>query len=204
MRYFNTTAFLLFLAAISLFLASCKKPLEPGPCGEMVFADTTSVLLGNGFEVCYVQGLVYQLFPPGFSDTSNSFNWSDGSTDPILYTRVPGNYAVTVSSQNGNQNSYSGYLNSDCTTVYLPTAFTPHQNGINDTWAPVYDDVCSGTLVIFTSDGDIVYETNEPLLGWDGKKGDVVLPSGQYFFDLRLRLISEITINQVGSIQLVY
>ena len=68
--------------------------------------------------------------------------------------------------------------------VYLPNAFTPDSDGINEVFHPVI----SGTVIdeykffIFDRWGDVVFETEDPSAGWIGNRqgGEYFVPDGVY------------------------
>ncbi len=53
-------------------------------------------------------------------------------------------------------------------SVYMPNAFTPNDDGRNDVLLPVTRGVKSYTLKIFNRWGELVYETSGSGNGWDG------------------------------------
>ncbi|HLP10690.1 MAG TPA: PKD domain-containing protein [Flavobacteriales bacterium] len=54
------------------------------------------------------------------------------------------------------------------TTIYIPNAFTPNGDGINDVFIPVVRDTRKYLLMIFDRWGEIIWQTDNPLQGWDG------------------------------------
>lgn len=55
-------------------------------------------------------------------------------------------------------------------TIYVPNAFTPDANGVNEIFKPVMDgfDPQDYVMYIFNRWGDIVFETHDMNVGWDG------------------------------------
>ena len=55
-------------------------------------------------------------------------------------------------------------------TIYVPNTFTPDGNGANEVFKPVMDgfDPNDYTLIIFNRWGDIVFESHNMEVGWDG------------------------------------
>jgi len=56
-------------------------------------------------------------------------------------------------------------------SVFMPNAFSPNGDGINDTFKPKGDffGVEDYSLTIFNRWGQLVFETEEPSEGWNGK-----------------------------------
>tara|TARA_B110000459_G_scaffold92600_1_gene103558 strand:- start:280 stop:4194 length:3915 start_codon:yes stop_codon:yes gene_type:complete len=68
--------------------------------------------------------------------------------------------------------------------LFFPTSFTPNGDGLNDTFSPKGFGIAEEnfSFLIFNRWGELVFETNNVLEGWDGSfKGDL-LPSGVYIW----------------------
>ncbi len=74
---------------------------------------------------------------------------------------------------------------------YIPNAFSPNEDGINDIFKPVlsYFDRTSYRMQIFNRFGDIVFETDDPDLGWNGSDNgkDYYVESGVYVYSIRVK-----------------
>lgn len=81
----------------------------------------------------------------------------------------------------------------DPLSVYVPNAFTPDGDGVNDVWSPslVSVDPKDLSLQVFDRWGEMVFESKGPDLSWNGGKGNAgsVLPQGVYTYKLELRNI---------------
>ncbi|TNE81197.1 MAG: gliding motility-associated C-terminal domain-containing protein [Bacteroidetes bacterium] len=81
---------------------------------------------------------------------------------------------------------------------YLPTAFSPDENGLNETWGPVGRGFTDYTLRIYNRWGEEVFSSEGGL--WDGRfRGDFV-PDGQYLFILQGYDDAGVKINRKGTI----
>ncbi|TXC81688.1 T9SS type B sorting domain-containing protein [Luteibaculum oceani] len=71
--------------------------------------------------------------------------------------------------------------------AYFPTAFTPNNDGINDTWKPSLTQVIADDfrLEIFNRWGELIYASEDPEVEWDGvtKLGELA-PDGVYVYRL--------------------
>jgi gliding motility-associated-like protein len=52
--------------------------------------------------------------------------------------------------------------------LYLPTAFSPNKDGINEYYRPITFDVEEFTMEIFNRWGELIFQGNQNSLGWDG------------------------------------
>ncbi|MET6996601.1 gliding motility-associated C-terminal domain-containing protein [Chitinophaga defluvii] len=68
----------------------------------------------------------------------------------------------------------------DC-AVFVPTAFSPNGDGINDIFrAKVHDDVYNYRLTVYNRWGQQIFQSNDPAQGWDGGQQT----TGNYFWVL--------------------
>lgn len=75
--------------------------------------------------------------------------------------------------------------------IYVPNAFTPNQDGLNDTFQPKAFGIKKYELEIFDRWGERIYETKVIDAGWDGKvhRGidyGVICPEGVYTWKITL------------------
>jgi gliding motility-associated-like protein len=72
---------------------------------------------------------------------------------------------------------------------YIPSAFSPNENGINDTFGPVgkYFDMQSYELKIYNRWGQVVFQTHDFFQHWDGKMTNGLrAPMGTYAYIIKL------------------
>jgi gliding motility-associated-like protein len=74
--------------------------------------------------------------------------------------------------------------------LYIPNAFSPNGDNINDIFQPVFycDAVTVFNMQIFDRWGNMVFETNDRLKGWNGKYGNVSMMPGVYLYTLEYKL----------------
>lgn len=126
-----------------------------------------------------------------FDNTSNSaalwfWDFGDGSSDiiqnPPTHTYSDtGTYNVSLIAATAfgcTDTSYSTVVIEPDFTIYIPNAFTPNDNDINETFIPKGSFVDDFQMKIFDRWGNLVFETNDIKVGWNGKtkKGTDALP----------------------------
>ena len=137
------------------------------------YADTVSrmvkiqeppaVSLGNDTTICNFCSVTLD----GGNGMDN-WLWQDGSTSQYYTAEEPGLYFVTVS-KNGCVNSDSVYISKSTPGVFMPNAFTPNGDGINDVLKPVTSEPLSEYhFIIFNRVGHILFESTSFDRGWDG------------------------------------
>ena len=73
--------------------------------------------------------------------------------------------------------------------MYMPNAFTPGKDGVNDVFLPVglWDDVSFYSFSIWNRWGKKLFETQDPNIGWDGycsNEKDGKCQQGGYLYKL--------------------
>lgn len=72
----------------------------------------------------------------------------------------------------------------------MPNVFTPNNDGINDTFKPiVFKGMKSGHLVVLNRWGQVVYETDNLQIGWDGQINGNPASDGVYFWKVEYTTI---------------
>jgi len=66
--------------------------------------------------------------------------------------------------------------------IDFPNAFTPNDNGLNDTFGPVQTNMFIQSLLIYNRWGEQVFEGRTPDYQWDGTYLSRPSPSGIYAY----------------------
>ena len=113
-----------------------------------------------------------------------------GDPNDTLYFHSPefglaGCYALTAVDSFQNESAFSNEICVDnCPRYELPNTFTPNGNGQNDVFIPYpFCFIDHIELKIFNRWGEIVFESMDPNINWDGKnKNGQDLPPGTYYY----------------------
>ena len=75
---------------------------------------------------------------------------------------------------------------------YIPNSFTPDGDGFNNVFTPIFTsgiDIHTFEMSIFNRWGEMVFETQDPLVGWDGSYGNKGLDvqSGVYTYKISFK-----------------
>lgn len=109
------------------------------------------------------------------------------SYDHQLDLSLTGCYVVQAVDPSGNISDFSAEVCiSDCPDYQLPNAFTPNNDGKNDLYTPIipYSGVTRIEMKIFNRWGNLVFETEDPDINWDGNdfKTGKPLPTATYYY----------------------
>ncbi|MFV8346272.1 T9SS type B sorting domain-containing protein [Flavobacterium sp. ZB4P13] len=113
---------------------------------------------------------------------------STGTKNSYIYYKS-GYYAVTVTDANGCVAAAKEYF--EFIDIEIPTIFTPDGNGTNDNWEPLktenYKDL---EFLVFDRYGRKL-ATFRQGQSWDGKYNGTELPSGDYWYILKLNAVKD-------------
>ncbi len=107
--------------------------------------------------------------------------FGDGYTSNYINEKhsyvAPGSYLVTQLLI--NEFGCESYLTKEVIIqpefrCWVPNSFTPDDNGLNDTFHPVVIGIKDYVFEIYSLNGQKIFETKNPAIGWDGKvKGKI-------------------------------
>lgn len=90
------------------------------------------------------------------------------------------------------------------TSWYLPTAFSPNGDGLNDTFGLLGSLQATGfRLAIYDRWGRLVFESSDPTLSWDGTTNNQPVQTGQYYYRLALWYANQPVRQRKGTVLLV-
>lgn len=114
--------------------------------------------------------------------------------DKELHSDLDSAYCYRIVALENTIDGDMSYSNSTCSIlpsrIFVPTAFSPNNDGLNDLFLVSAISVFknekvkykSFKLKIFNRWGDLVFETNNPLVGWDGTLDGRVCPNDAYIY----------------------
>ncbi|MEN7550598.1 PKD domain-containing protein [Rapidithrix thailandica] len=123
-----------------------------------------------------------------------AYKWEHSNeTTPSVDIRDGGEYIVTITDL-GNAlqcvRTDTVVVEAVCPVrVFMPDAFTPNGDGLNDTFTAKGAFFRNYRLTIFNRWGEVIYRTNKPEEGWDGTYLGELMPSG--VFPYMLEFIAE-------------
>jgi gliding motility-associated-like protein len=120
--------------------------------------------------------------------TNASIIWNDNDTGPVINVYEEGIYYAYASNLCGSdETSTTVYFDMCFCEVWSPSAFTPDNDGVNDTFYPVIEcDALSYKLNIFNRWGEVVFSSNNQGEVWIGNvnNGDYFAIDGVYTWEV--------------------
>jgi gliding motility-associated-like protein len=113
---------------------------------------------------------------------NTSFDPSTYNPDQQLF-----HYRIKAYTPNRLRISYSNfYVFTRNALVYMPDAFSPDGDKINDTFAPIGQFIDKSRLIIYNRWGQILFETGNATDGWDGTVNGQPAVEGTYVYRLEI------------------
>lgn len=112
------------------------------------------------------------------------FYWSNKPTvdDQNASDLSQGDYSVRIVDAGGCEASLNISVNERFPKVFFPNAFSPNNDGENDTFRPVADCQVEYYMQIFNKWGTVVFSTEDLSEGWDGTYNGADAPMGRYSY----------------------
>lgn len=86
---------------------------------------------------------------------------------------------------------------------YIPNAFTPNNDGINDVFRVYGRSINSVHLVVFDRFGEKVFESGNMNNGWDGRYKNIPLNTGIYIYSVKIETLTGEKITKKGDVFLL-
>lgn len=132
--------------------------------------------------------------------------WSTGDNKRSISINKAGRYWLRVTDKNNCTGSDSIYINEkQCMQgLYVPTAFTPNGNGVNNTFRPLlFGNVEYYEFSVFNRFGQKIYTSKDQLKGWDGTYKGLPQDAGTFVWVCRYKLTGEKAETKKGTFLLL-
>jgi gliding motility-associated-like protein len=134
------------------------------------------------------------------SQNANFFEWDFGDGSGYQTTESPlthqydqpgvYNIQLTVFNELGCADSINAVIIvKEDFNLYVPNAFTPDNDDYNNVFLPIVNgdfDIYSYRLLIFNRWGEVLFESNDAEIGWDGAYGGEIVATGTYIWQITL------------------
>lgn len=126
--------------------------------------------------------------------TYDSFNWTPVTdlNDPFILQPAAtpiadAQFVLTAVSANDCGISTDTMMVKLYRDIYIPNAFSPNKDGLNDTWnIPALEAYPGFELLVFNRYGEVVFENRGTIRPWDGRYKSTDLPLGAYVYFIKL------------------
>jgi trimeric autotransporter adhesin len=87
--------------------------------------------------------------------------------------------------------------------IYVPNAFTPNGDGIDDIWSVFGTGVKDIKATVFNRWGEKVFESSNQSDGWDGTYKGQLQPPGVYVYVVEIVYLNDEKTTKEGSLTLI-
>ncbi|MBS1647204.1 MAG: gliding motility-associated C-terminal domain-containing protein, partial [Bacteroidetes bacterium] len=142
--------------------------------------------------------------------TASHWNFGDGNTSSALnptHTYADtGSYQVTLivaSAQGCADTLVKTIVINDDYALYVPNAFTPNGDNLNDVFLPIANGIKEYTLYIYDRWGNLTFQSKDVTKGWDGTKGAVLVQADVYVWKIDVTNVQNKVKSLLGIVTLL-
>lgn len=161
-------------------------------------ANDAILFLGENPQLHAEGGIYYSWFPDyGLSCTDCS--------DPIVSITEDQSYFVIVTDENGCSDTTSMVVKvkEDVNTIYIPNAFSPNNDGLNDEFKVIGNDIKDVDMIIYARSGDKIFESKNMNVGWNGYYNGKLMSPLVYVYTINVTMKNGDEKKLKGTITLV-
>ncbi|MEO8589637.1 MAG: T9SS type B sorting domain-containing protein [Flavobacteriales bacterium] len=147
------------------------------------FNPSPARMAANQFYACLDDEPRYVILDAG--NPGSRYGWSTGETSQVILAGAYGWYIVEVTNQYDCASRDSANVIEFCpSAIWMPNTFTPDGDGINDIFIPVGKNIATMHLLIFDRWGEMLFESDDPTVGWDGTYSGELVKNDMYVWRL--------------------
>ena len=122
--------------------------------------------------------------------------------DPLVNPQSSQTYIVTLTDENGctARDAVNVFLEG---TLYVPNAFSPNGDGVNDVFFAVATEVDEFFIYVFNRWGELIWEGNDPHHFWNGTYKGTESPIDTYVWKVQMTELNGDKRNAIGHVNLI-
>ncbi|MCH2225493.1 MAG: gliding motility-associated C-terminal domain-containing protein [Crocinitomicaceae bacterium] len=154
--------------------------------GEMSLPDHEVSVFNNSYNATSYEWII----------TGPNYNYTTAVTEFSDF-ELPyqgGNYMISLVAFNATSciDTMQAFVEvRDEFTIWVPNSFTPDGDEFNNTFHPTVSDIDASSydLFVFNRWGEVIFESHDPTIGWDGTHNGRFMENGMYVWKIRLKSI---------------
>ncbi|WP_276133127.1 gliding motility-associated C-terminal domain-containing protein [Polluticoccus soli] len=145
--------------------------------------DIPSFYLGADTTICN-----YEELTVGFSQEGHSYLWNTGATSGQIKIPGSGTYSIIATNHCGSASDSIAVEIEQCDNcAFMPNAFTPNNDGLNDGVAPIiHCEISDYKFIIVNRYGEEVFRSSQPGEKWNGLYKGQLAELGTYYYIVNL------------------
>jgi gliding motility-associated-like protein len=157
--------------------------------------DSSMIIYGQSVTLTASGDSAYEWFPSKWlSCTECATTVATPDSNMVYYVSVKNKYGCSASDT---------VLIDIEPTLYIPSAFTPNGDGLNDIFRPQFTGYTSMEVYIFDRWGELLYHWNTLDGGWDGRFKGTLVQEDVYVYMLKATTYTRQTVQKIGSVTLL-
>ncbi|MEW6470027.1 MAG: gliding motility-associated C-terminal domain-containing protein [Bacteroidota bacterium] len=136
-----------------------------------------------------------------------TYSWSNGATTSAISVSPAQTttYCVVVADTSSCTDSacVTVYVDVVCGEFFIPTAFSPNNDGLNDFFRVKNNCITEFYLAVYDRWGEVVFETTDPSIGWDGMYKGKEMDMAVFVYRVEATLNTGETVSQKGNVTLM-
>jgi len=163
--------------------------------------DTTNISFSENPSICFGEDAILKVTGGQYYD------WSTGATTASIKVSPveQSDYWIVVRDEFGNEikHTFTVSIDRECTAVYVPSAFTPNGDGVNDKFKAEGVGIEAFKMVIFNREGQKVFESSNIDNAWDGSFHNAIQPAQSFFYRIQYVDAKGNAHNKQGQVTLI-
>lgn len=179
----------------------------PAPVIRADSIDNTSILFrwdpvagAKGYTISLDKGITFINLAGGATALSQKISGLAPNKETAIVVRATGLYTCEISD---TAMLTATTLNPFGDGIYVPNAFTPNGDGVNDYFLVYGTAIRSVRLMVYNQWGGQVFVSTDLLNGWDGTRNGQKAPAGMYTYSLEAIMQDGKRITRGGTFNLI-
>ena len=178
---------------------------EPLPAVLQILPGDSTIEAGSSLQLTTV-------FGPYPVDSIHGYQWAPATglncndcPNPLAtpYANQT-DFTLTVTYNNGCIATSTIRINANgAPPIYVPNAFTPNGDGVNDVWFVYGTGIKDFRATVFNRWGEKVFESDDQFQGWDGTYRGQLQPPNVYVYVVEVVYLSDEKATKKGSVTLI-
>jgi gliding motility-associated-like protein len=163
--------------------------------------DPSVHILESDTSICQGESLTLH----ATSGIPGDFVWNTGIATSAITVNQSGTYIYSGTNECGEQTDSIKLGLRECSCVmFVPNAFSPNGDGLNDVFIPVTECTAERFMLnIYNRYGELVFQSYQPAEGWDGYYKSKPANVGTYFYYMRYQNVKTDMTEKKGDLTLV-
>ncbi len=145
-----------------------------------IINDTFIVSYSDNPTICFGEDALLS------ADKGFQYQWNTGDiTNQIIVSPIEDSYyELTVTNINGqtSTHTFTVKIDKDCSTLFIPSAFTPNGDGRNDVFKAEGIGITNLSIVVYNRLGQKLFEARNIDQSWDGRYKGELMPAATYLY----------------------